>query len=116
MKIYRVQDKQGRGPWKPGFSPKWVRSEPDHELVPWYVDWLGFDPRREILPKECVGCGCATIYQLRRWFNHDEYQTLRILGYRSVEMEVDRILRQNEKQLFARRRALRKGVRSFELY
>ncbi len=91
--------------------------EPDHELVPWYVDWIGFDPRQETSEKEHIGTGCATVKQLRRWFNHDEYQTLRILGYRSVEMEVDRFLRQNQKQVvFARRQALRKGVRSFELY
>lgn len=29
-KIYRVQDADGRGPFKPGFSRKWVIDRDDH--------------------------------------------------------------------------------------
>lgn len=116
-KVYRIQDAHGRGPWKPGFSQKWVRKTPDYELVPWYVDWVGFNPTLEISAKEVAGTGCRTIEQLKRWFNHDEYHTLRILGYRSVEIEVDRILRGNNKQVvFARGKPLNEDVVIFDLY
>ena len=38
--IYRVQDAQGRGPWKPGFSHRWVEDRPDHyNLPPWFVEF-----------------------------------------------------------------------------
>ena len=116
MVIYRIQDDRGRGPWKPGFSHKWVRADPDMELVPWFVEWSGFDPRLES-PNGHIGTGCKTIDQLRRWFNHDEYYTLRILGYKSVKMDVDKILRTSDRQtVFTRRQALRKNVKPFELY
>lgn len=34
--IYRVQDAEGRGPWRPGFSKYWVCDRDDHDvLIPW---------------------------------------------------------------------------------
>jgi len=38
--VYRVQDKEGRGPWRPGFSQIWVETRLDHMfLPPWYVEF-----------------------------------------------------------------------------
>ena len=35
--VYRVQDADGRGPFKPGFSHQWVEERADHEnLLPWF--------------------------------------------------------------------------------
>ncbi len=115
--IYRIQDKNGRGPWKPGQSYKWVRRRPDASLQPWYVDWPKFQPMAEMTPGEVCGTGCQSLDQLRRWFNRDEYNTLRILGYRAVEITGARVLRANNRQVvFACPHGLNEGAKELDLY
>jgi len=93
--VYRIQDKDGRGPFKPGFSHRWVQSRDDHEnLVPWFVE---FGPiHKTICTFEVAGTGCESIKQLRRWFTKKEYKRLRGYGYMAVKMDVDRILASSE--------------------
>ena len=83
--IYRIQDKDGRGPWKPGFSHRWVEIRPDHNNLPaWYEE---FGPLHNYISYgEHCGSGCKTIDQLRRWFTKSEYRTLLKYGYRAVRM------------------------------
>ncbi len=118
MHIYRVQDKDGRGPWKPGFSIKWVEDRTDHDnLKPYITEWPEFNIHAEIMPDEHCGCGCLTLEQLKRWFTETEYNRLRIMGYRAVKLKANRILRSSEKQcVFTRKRALRKGATEISLY
>jgi len=118
MHIYRVQDKDGRGPWRPGLSIKWVEDRPDHDnLKPYMMEWPEFNAHAEINNDEHCGCGCTTVEQLRRWFTETEYNRLRILGFKAVKMNADRILRSSEKQtVFTRKRALRKGATVISLY
>ena len=116
-KIYRIQDAGGRGPWRPGFSHKWVRARPDMNLQPWFVDWPKFNPHIEMRSGEVMGTGCRSLEQLRKWFSENEYNTLRILGFRSVEIDGVRILRANNKQaVFACRHKLSEGAKQFDLY
>jgi hypothetical protein len=116
--IFRVQDESGRGPWKPGFSQRWVEDRPEEEfakLVPWPIQF-GNVLRRSIVGM-ALGCGCRTLEQLRRWFTQTEYATLRSFGYRAVKMEVGRILAESEIQcVFERARPLREGAEPVELY
>jgi hypothetical protein len=38
--VYRIQDKKGRGPYRPGFSSQWVEDRDDHDnLFPWYQEF-----------------------------------------------------------------------------
>lgn len=114
--IYRIQDKDGRGPWKPGFSSKWVEDREDHEkLLPWYVE---FGPVHErLLFGEVGGSGCLTLKQLRRWFTASEYETLKKFGYYAVKMEVGRILAESDIQcVFGRAKPLNKDVEGVILY
>ena len=95
--IYRVQDAQGRGPWKPGFSAQWVEDRPDHDnLAPWYEEFENVLHRRT--KGLVVGCGCKTKDQLKRWFTPGEYKTLTGKGYESVAMFVDEILAESDTQ------------------
>lgn len=118
--IYRIQDADGRGPWKPGFSHRWVQYREDCDnLVPWFVE---FD-RCEILVsvrrlRNCFfGVGCRSREQLRRWFTKQEYSTLLEFGYRSVKMEVDTILAESDIQIvFMRVSPLKRDVEPFDLY
>ena len=114
--VYRIQDKDGRGPWKPGFSRRWVEDRPDHDnLPPWYVE---FGPvHHRVLYGEEMGSGCKTLEQLRRWFTPSEYKTLKMHGYRAVRLEVGRILAESGIQcVFGRAKPLREDAVEIELY
>lgn len=116
--IYRVQDPDGRGPWKPGFSHRWAEDRPKEEyeaLVPWPVQF-GNVLRHSIVGMS-LGCGCRSLEQLRRWFTPKEYATLRSFGYCAVKMETGRILAESDIQcVFERAMPLREGVEPVELY
>ena len=115
MKVYRVQDADGRGPFRPGFSHWWVENRPDHDnLVPWF-EQFGVNA----LPRtgRYYGCACRTPEQLRRWFTLSEYTTLQRFGFQAVQMDVDRVLHESDIQLlFHRARPLRDWVTQIDLY
>lgn len=114
--VYRIQDSDGRGPWKPGFSRQWVEDRPDHDnLPPWYVE---FGPiHRRALYGEEIGSGCRTLDQLRRWFTRSEYRKLIHFGYKAVKMEVGRILAESDIQcVFGRALPLKDEAIIIDLY
>lgn len=115
--IYRIQDADGRGPWKPGFSHHWVESRPDHDnLSPSYVEFPGLleEVRKIGLP---AGSGCIELKQLKRWFVESEYRTLLMFGYRCVQMQVKKILRSSDIQcFFIRQKPLNLDCKIVELY
>ncbi|MCK0507967.1 hypothetical protein [Aromatoleum anaerobium] len=114
--IYRIQDSDGRGPWKPGFSRLWVEDRDDHDLlIPWYQEF-GQVHLRAIVGMH-IGCGCRSEDQLRRWFTQTEYARLVEYGYRAVRMPVGRILAESNIQcVFERAKPLRRDVVPFALY
>lgn len=117
--IMRVQDDEGRGPWRPGFSRLWVHDRPDHDaLIPWPQQFgMGIIPRDTWPFGRHFGCGCRTVEQLQRWFTAAEYETLTRYGYRAVRLDVDCILAESDIQLvFQRMRPLRAGAEPFDLY
>ena len=114
--IYRVQDRDGRGPWKPGFSHVWVSDRPDEEfelLKPIQVDF----PDLRVRSAYHVGVGCVSLEQLRRWFKREEFYILRKHGYRCVKMTVKRIVAESDIQcVFERSLALKRGCKTVRLY
>jgi hypothetical protein len=118
MIVYRVQDDEGRWPWRPGLSRHWVRERDDHaNLRPWMQEFGDVIPRSGWPFGNHFGCACKTIEQLRRWFSADEYETLLSFGFEAVQMEVDRVLAESDIQLvFQRSRPLRAGVEPVSLY
>ena len=114
--VYRIQDKQGRGPFKPGFSSKWVEPRDDHEnLIPWIYEF-GMVQNKAIVGC-AVGCACQTVEQLRRWFTQSEYNTLKRFGYHAVSLEAGRILAESDIQCVIERAIpLREQVTPFDLY
>jgi len=113
--IYRVQDADGRGPWRPGFSHKWTEDRTDAEyaaLLPWPIEFPGL-----VFGYGYHGCGCQSLAQLRRWIRQSEYATLQRYGYRAVAIEVDRILARSAVQcVFERRKPLNQLVCHARLY
>ena len=116
LTVYRVQDKDGRGPWAPGISSQWVEDREDHDnLPPFYVE---FGPiHAQILYGEHAGTGCQTLGQLRRWFTSSEYASLSRLGYKAVKMEAGRILASSNVQcFFGRAKPLNEDIEEVEMY
>ena len=112
--IYRIQDKDGRGPWKPGFSDKWVRQQPDYSLIPWMFTMGQVHLKAE--PDEICGCGCLTKEQLRRWILKSEYELLLRYGYKAVKLK-GRVLGEDINQcVFAKRQPLNRYCKEFKLY
>lgn len=112
--IYRIQDIDGRGPWKPGFSGRWVEYRDDHQLLqPWYIEF----PDLKFEKNWRYYCGCETIEQLQRWITREEYATLRILGYRSVIIDECEIVARSDIQcVFRKREKLTVSATEFHLY
>lgn len=112
--LYRIQNKQGRGPFAPGLTKIWIEYRPDHKnLVPYYETW----PLLKINTTFNYGCACRTVHQLKRWFTEPEYRTLKALGFDAVKIQVDRVERENDIQcVFRRKKQLYRDVVPFDLY
>lgn len=120
MKIFRIQDQYGRGPFKPGFTKNWlIYSKKKDELLPWYHG-KNIEEIKSILPENNLfGTGCRSINCLRKWFTKKEYKKLVGYGYSSVYIEIsdDEILVEDKNQiLFKRDVNLNNGVKKFVLY
>lgn len=115
--VYRIQDKDGRGPWKPGFSHNWVEDREDHDNLIAAHQQFGMNAINKILYGEHSGTGCLSIKQLRRWFTKSEYKKLLRYGYKAVKMEVNRtIASSNIQVLFGRAKLLKEDVEVIKLY
>lgn len=114
--IYRIQDQDGRGPFKPGFSHKWVSERRDHENLRSWLEEFG-PVHNQLLVGEHCGCGCKSLDQLRRWFTKSEYKKLRKFGYRAVKLNPGRIIAESDTQcVFGRATPLHKGAENVRLY
>lgn len=114
--VYRIQDKDGRGPFKPGFSKEWVIDRPDLDnLPPWFIEFGRLD--KQVLSGETSGSACRDTEQLRRWFTKPEYKKLKKLGYKAVKMEVNRIIAESDIQCFiGRAKPFNESIEVIKLY
>lgn len=103
MTVYRMQDRQGRGPFKPGFTAKW-KGYNGLDMLPLYME-LGISPQAmdELCPVDMFcGIGCASLEMFTRWFDRTERRRLFGFGYAMVVFEPSRILAETPTQvLFA---------------
>lgn len=110
VRIYRIQGADGRGPFRPGLTEKWI-GDPRWDQRPSLME--EFD-MADIIAKvrgRHMGCGFRTPEQLRRWFDVNERAKLARLGFHPVTMTVDEIIAESPTQLvFARRTPLRVGA------
>lgn len=109
--VFRVQDKEGRGPFRPGFSHRWLDEDGrEDERPPIYVE-LGMGIFNRILTGESAGCACLSLDALLRWFTPAELERLEGFGYHVVSLDADRIIAESKTQvLFGRAKPLRTGA------
>lgn len=113
--IYRIQDRQGKGPYKPGFSHKWAIEDKDTQLLPpWYFQFGNIHLKRKF---KWFGCGCRSLDQLTKWFTEQEYKTLLKLNHECYKIEVDEVIAESDIQLvFSRKLPLNKKIEAVVLY
>ena len=98
--VCRIQDAEGRGPYKPGFSHVW--SERDSGPLPIYLAFPKvMDDACKIVKQRggAVGCAFRSLEQAQAWFSPNEVLTLAKLGYSLVWIQPMQVLAENEDQL-----------------
>lgn len=104
VKLYRIEDSEGRGPYRPGMSKKWADTEGPPPPPTWGEEF-GTSLLALKRPGENMQCGFRTETQLHRWFTNTELYRLQLLGYRIVQVEAERILAESRNQVvFIRRK------------
>jgi hypothetical protein len=86
LALLRIQDDEGRGPFRPGLSIRWVDMDrDDHDLCPAIFqeapDWLRKIDSAKHLGLRYFGCASFGVDGIRRWFNPLEVERLRTLGF-----------------------------------
>lgn len=116
MNVYRMQDHEGRGPFKPGFTKEWSEDREDLDnLTSILKDWHKVKPK--LLKGYHVGCACKSLEQLQRWFTPTEYERLLGHGYKVVSLKPGMILLETEVQVvFQRKLPLTQGIEEVDLY
>lgn len=98
--VCRIQDKEGRGPYRPGFSHVW--SERDFGPDPVFVAFPGIMAKAHKIVETkggAVGCAFRSIEQASEWFSPSEVLTLAKHGYSLCWVLPDEILAENQDQL-----------------
>lgn len=113
-RVFRVQDADGRGPFKPGFSRLWADEDfaPGMKPLPTMMEEFGWGLiEREGRPGEHFGTAVRSVEKLGAWFPQSEQRKLKSLGFNIVSLVPGRVIAESENQLiFARKAPLRCGV------
>lgn len=99
MKLFRVEDRDGRGPYRPGLSAKWI-SDRDHP--PPFFEELGIalgHVRFLFGDDEDGKCGCVSLDQLSLWFDRKELRRLKRMGFKVVQVRARRIVAETPTQV-----------------
>lgn len=102
MIVFRVQDQQGRGPFKPGMPAVWADPDfaPGMQALPSFMEEFGFDViDRLSRPGEHFGSAVRRSRSISKWFSKTEQIKLHELGYRVMGLRNCRVLAESENQL-----------------
>jgi hypothetical protein len=110
--VFRVQDDDGRGPWRPGFSHHWIDDDaPVGRLAETVMHLLPIQALQMLPRDRNYGCACRSKAALLEWFTPVERERLQRFGYRIVRLRVDEVLAESRYQVFfARYRPLASGA------
>lgn len=102
--VYRVQDGSGRGPWRPGFSHRWIEAEaPAGRLTESLLDLMTVEQVRALPATHHYGAGCRRLADLAEWFLPVERERLRALGFWPVQVRAEIVVVESALQIFVGR-------------
>jgi len=99
--LFRVQDAEGRGPYRPGFSARWRdKTNPRHPPAWWNELGMGFFEAHNLVdPALHSGCAFRSIAQLKDWFSPSELRRLDALGFRLVTIRPEAVFAETPTQV-----------------
>lgn len=97
--ILRVQDKNGRGPFRPGFTKEWC--EYNHDLPSFMQEFpdLPSTVHKYHRAGMHLGAGVRGWDGLKRWFSESELEKLRSHGFDVVHVKNCAVVCESENQL-----------------
>jgi hypothetical protein len=99
--VYRVQDKEGRGPWRPGLSRRWIEVD-GPPLPPALHDDFGWAIYDKMARFGHYGSAVANVEDLQNWFTASERKKLAGFGFFPVCILADEILAESPNQIVIR--------------
>lgn len=99
--VYRVQDADGRGPFRPGFSKVWMdeRFFPGMGPLPTWMEEFGVDNIVRRCRGRHIGSAVMKLTDLGRWFSPTERRRLKFHKFNVVSIEADEILAESKNQV-----------------
>lgn len=104
-RVFRIQDREGRGPFRPGFSKMWLDEDiGTRVMLPSWIEEFGTE-----IASEAIAAGLSVfsavrdIEQIRNWFSDTERQRLYQFGYFLVEVPNVRIIGESAHQVLCAR-------------
>jgi hypothetical protein len=115
--VFRVQDQEGRGPFKPGFSLQWIDKNRDQHQQD-IISEFGWRCLKDVPKGMHSGCGFFSMGQLLKWFTDVELERLYLMEYRIVRLTGCTVIRRSANQLiFYRKKPLKLDAESWhEVY
>lgn len=100
MIAYRVQDAAGRGPWRPGFSQRWIDADaPEGRLSETVMDLISVDAMRALPATHHYAVACRTLADLGAWFTPTERRRLAAFGFWPVQVRADVVIAESRWQM-----------------
>lgn len=100
--LLRMQDPSGRGPWRPGFSAKWLDGVRDFSLPAVQQDFgVDWKPMIEAAFRRGLHIGVAVRGEekFHQWFTPTERVKLAMLGFRIVDASGCEVLGETDWQV-----------------
>jgi hypothetical protein len=112
--VYRIQDAQGRGLFKPGMSEKWL--DKDRTFLPEAPVKELMRISRQAGSEFHLAFACLSLEDLRKWVSKTEYARLQKLCYYACSLEVEKFHPLEYQVIAGRKRPYRKGAKLINLY
>ena len=99
-RFYRIQDREGPGPFRPGFSKMWIDTSGPVKALPTWTEEFGTAAAEEAVSAGLtVFSAVRTVDKIRDWFTDAERQRLYGFGFYLVEVPHAIILAESEHQV-----------------
>lgn len=99
VQLIRLQDKDGRGPWRPGFSKLWMDEEGPDLGLPIHEDFKDFYTLTQNAHRQEKHIGTAVREnKVNLWFTGNEMKKLFSMGFKFVDCSDCEILVENDRQ------------------